>query len=162
MKKDKLQLFLIHGGMTFKNRANYLDYLKNREVSIDKKIKWYDDYLDKKLGQRFHIIRPSMPLKDNARYEDWKLCFESYFPKLKPNIILVGSSLGGIFLAKYLSENKFPKKLLAVYLLAPPFDGDLAEEDLVGGFKLPSDLSKLNSLISFNSRIKRDPKISIE
>ena len=56
--------------------------------------------------------------------------------------------MGGIFLAKYLSENKFPKKILATYLICTPFDNTLSEEDLVGGFELKSDLS----LIEKNSK----------
>ena len=56
---------------------------------------------------------------------------------------MIGNSLGGIFLAKYLSENKFPKKILSVYLVCPPFDDTCFNEDLVGGFKLKSDLSLL-------------------
>ena len=96
-----------------------------------------------------------MPLQDNARYDDWKIHFERYLPKLKNHIILIGSSLGGIFLAKYLSENKFPKKILSVYLICPPFDNTLPSEDLVNGFKLKSNLSliekncrKINLLFS--------------
>ena len=46
-------------------------------------------------------------------------------------------------MAKYLSENKFPKKILATYLVCPPFDNTVTGEDLVGGFKLQSDLSML-------------------
>ena len=84
-----------------------------------------------------------MPLQDNAKYEDWKIHFERHFPQLRNNIILIGESLGGIFLAKYLSENKFPKKILSTYLICPPYDNTLPEEDLVGGFKLKSDLSLL-------------------
>ena len=145
MKNIKTQIFVIHGGMTFKNKKDYLAFLKNRDVSIEKKIKWTDEYLDKQLGRYFDIIRPRMPLQDNAKYEDWKLCFESYFPKLKNNIILIGSSLGGIFLAKYLSENKFPKKILSTYLICPPFDNTLTGEDLTGGFKLKSGLSLLDN-----------------
>ena len=63
-----------------------------------------------------------MPLQDNAKYEEWKILFERYIPHLKDNVILMGNSLGGIFLAKYLSENKFPKKILSTYLTCPPFD----------------------------------------
>ena len=62
---------------------------------------------------------------------------------LKNDFILIGSSLGGIFLAKYLSENKLKKKAVATYLVCPPFDNSLTGEDLVGGFKLKSDLSLL-------------------
>src|SRR4051812_8478973 len=111
--KEKTQVLIIHGGMTFKKRTDYLHFLKVREVTLGKRIRWSDDYLDKKLGADFEITRPRMPLQDNAKYEEWKVHFERYVPKLKNNCILIGNSLGGIFLAKYLSENKFPKKILS-------------------------------------------------
>ncbi|MEA2064759.1 MAG: alpha/beta hydrolase [Patescibacteria group bacterium] len=143
MKKEKTQIFYIHGGMTFKNKKDYLRYLKTRKISIEGKIRWSENYLDKKLGKYCEIIRPLMPLKDNAKYEEWKIHFERYFPYLRNNIILIGESLGGIFFARYLSENKFPKKILSTYLICPPFDNTLSEEDLVGGFKLKSDISMI-------------------
>ena len=142
--KKKTQLFVIHGGNTFKTDKDYFCYLKTRPISLEKRIRYYDDYFDKTLGKNFKIIRPRMPLQDYAKYRDWKICFESYIPYLKNNVILIGSSLGGIFLAKYLSENKFPKKILSTYLICPPFDNSLiAKKELVGGFKLKSDLSLL-------------------
>jgi predicted alpha/beta hydrolase family esterase len=142
MEKE-IQILIIHGGMTFKSKKAYLEYLKNRKISIDEKFRWSDDFLKKRLGKNFEIIKPRMPLKDNAKYEEWKIHFERYFPYLKNNLILIGSSLGGIFLAKYLSEHKFPKKILSTYLIAPPFDNTLPKEDLVSGFKLKSNLSLL-------------------
>lgn len=148
MEKRKVQIFIIHGGMTFKNRKDYLHFLKTREISMEEKMSWTNDYLKKKLGKDFEIIKPNMPLRENAKYEEWKIHFERHFPQLKNNIILIGSSLGGIFLAKYLSENKFPKKILSTYLICPPFDNNLPEEELVGGFKLKSNLS----LIEKNSK----------
>jgi len=141
MKKEKIQLFHIHGGETFKNKQDYLNYLKTRNITIEKKIRWSDAYLEKELGKNLEIIKPRMPLMDNSKYKDWKIHFERHIPFLKDNIILTGSSLGGIFLAKYLSENKFPKKILSVYMICPPFDNTSPTEDLVGGFKLKSDLS---------------------
>ena len=146
--KNKIQIFIIHGGHTFKNRKDYLHYLKNRKISIEEKIRWTDDFLKKSLGINFKIIKPRMPLEDNAKYKEWKIHFERHFPQLKNNIILIGNSLGGIFLAKYLSENKFPKKILSTYLICPPYDNTLPEEELSGGFKLKSDLS----LIERNSK----------
>ncbi len=136
------QILMIHGGMTFKSEKDYLSYLKNKEVSTISKPYWEAD-LEKKLGNKFEIIRPRMPLSDNAKYRDWKILFERYIPLLRKDYILIGSSLGGIFLAQYLSENKMPKKALSVYLVCAPFDGDLTGEDLVGGFKLKKDLSLL-------------------
>jgi predicted alpha/beta hydrolase family esterase len=141
--EKKIQIFMVHGGMTFKNKKDYLHFLKTRKISIEEKIRWSDDFLKKNLGKNFEIIKPRMPLQDNAKYKEWKIHFERHFPQLKNNIILIGSSLGGIFLAKYLSESKFPKKILSTYLICPPFDNTLEGEDLVGGFKLKSDLSLL-------------------
>jgi uncharacterized protein len=139
--KKKIQLMIIHGGDTFKNRKAYVESLKKEEVSLDKRVNWAGDYLEKKLGKGFQVIRPRMPLAHDARYQEWKIYFEKYLPFLESKVILMGCSLGGIFLAKYLSENKFPKKILATYLVCPPFDNSLTGEDLLGGFKLKSDLS---------------------
>lgn len=141
--KKKVQILIVHGGMTFRNKKGYLHFLKTREISIEKKIRWSEAYLDKKLGKDFEIIRPRMPLPENAKYDEWKIHFERHFPYLRNNIILIGGSLGGIFLTRYLSENKFPKKILSTYLVCPPFDGSLSDEDLVGGFRLKSDLSMI-------------------
>lgn len=160
MKRGKTQVLLIPGGMTFKNRKDYLHYLRNRKISLGKRISWSDEYLSKSLGKDFEFTRPRMPLQDNARYEDWKIHFENHIPKLKGKVVLIGYSLGGIFLAKYLSEKKFPKKILSTYLVCPPFDNTLPDEDLVGGFKLRSDLSlieknspRLYLLFSQNDRV---------
>lgn len=141
-KKIKTQLLFIHGGMTFKNRRDYLNFLQNKEISLEKKKYWIED-VEKKMGNTLEMIRPRMPLQDNARYEDWEIFFRRYLPYLRKNAILVGSSLGGIFLAKYLSENKLARRPLSVYLICPPYNNDIPGEDLVGGFRLKSDLSLL-------------------
>lgn len=148
---EKTQILIIHGGSTFKNRKDYLRHLRTKKISPKKQISWAGDYLEDELGKKFEIIRPRMPQPDNARYKDWKIFFERHLPYLKNRFILVGASLGGIFLAKYLSENKLQKKALSSYLICPPFDNTLSGEDLVGGFKLISDLS----LIEKNSKIIR-------
>jgi len=149
--KKKTQILFIHGGETFKSQKDYLHFLKARSVSFESFDKWSDGYLTKKLGKDFEIARPRMPLQDNAKYVDWKIAFERYIPLLANDFILIGNSLGGIFLAKYLSENKLPKRALSTYLICPPFDDTLEGEDLVGGFKLKSDLS----LISQNTKYLR-------
>lgn len=141
--KNTTQIMYIHGGSTFKNERDYLHYLKTKKISLETRVSWHGSYLDKELGKNFEIIRPRMPLQDNAKYRDWKIYFERYIPYLRNNIILIGGSLGGIFLAKYLSEHKFPKKILATYLVCPPFDNTVNGEVLVSGFKLKPDLSLL-------------------
>lgn len=143
MKSLKPQLFYIHGGMTFVSDDDYRNFLATRPISIGKKVRWSDQYLDDQLGESCQIIRPRMPLQDNATYRDWKIHFERHFDQLTDNLILVGMSLGGIFLAQYLAEETFPKKIMAVYLVCPPFDDTVTGEDLANGFLLSEDLSKI-------------------
>jgi len=142
---QKTQILLVHGGMTFKNKEDYIHWLETRKISIEKKESWAKEYLDQSLGEHFEIIRPRMPLQDNAKYEEWKIHFEKHIPYLEDGLILIGSSLGGLFLAKYLSENIVPKKILSTYLVCPPFDNSMPEEDLAGGFELKEDLSLLRT-----------------
>ncbi|MGE5425740.1 MAG: alpha/beta hydrolase [Bacillota bacterium] len=139
---DRTQLLYIHGGMTFLKHEDYLRYLRTREVILERPSFW-TEVLEEQLGPDFQIIRPRMPLRENASYEDWKIHFERYIPLLDGEVILAGYSLGAIFLVQYLSENKFPKEIIALHLVAAPFDGNLPGEDLVGGFRLQSDLSLL-------------------
>lgn len=141
----KSQILYIHGGDTFPTHQAYLRMLRTRQVDIFKLGGWNGPYLDRMLGKKFHIIRPRMPLQDNAKYAEWKIHFERYIPQLRNNVILIGQSLGGTFLAKYLSESKFPKKILSTYLVCPPYDDTLPHERLVGGFRLKSDLSLLQA-----------------
>jgi len=141
--EEKTRVFVIHGGNTFRTEADYVLFLKTRSISVPTKPKWYSDWFKSALGEKFVLILPRMPLQDNAKYAEWKIHFERFFPYLKDGIILIGSSLGGIFLAKYLSENKFPKRILSTYLICQPFDNTIPSEELVGGFKLKSDLSLL-------------------
>lgn len=143
MNHSLTQLLFIHWGMTFKNQEDYINFLQKRNISIEKQMKWRDEYLEKALAGKCHIIKPRMPLQDNAKYDEWRIHFERYLEYLNDNTILIWSSLWWIFLAKWLSENRFPKKLLSVYLVCPPFDDTLYGEDLVGWFELWDDLSLL-------------------
>ncbi|MEI8067808.1 MAG: alpha/beta hydrolase [Candidatus Shapirobacteria bacterium] len=137
------QILFIRGGDTFESYNDYISYLKNKKVNLEK-LKVRKDWKHKlqiNLGEGFEVFLPEMPNRANARYEEWKIWFEKIIPLLDENLILAGSSLGGIFLAKYLSENKINKKIKAVILVAAPFDGSTNEESLVY-FKLPDSLSK--------------------
>lgn len=141
--QNKHHLLYIHWWNTFRNHDDYINCLKNRPISIEPKMRWTMNYLDDQLWDYCKIIRPRMPLKDNAVYEDWRIMFERHFEYLQDNVILIGESLWGIFLAKYLSENVFPKKILSVYMVCPPFDNTLPNDYLVWWFELKSDLSQI-------------------
>jgi len=139
----KKQVVLIHGGTAFGSYKKYLSFLKNLKIDLDRyrKAKWSSS-LQKDLGGNFDVLFLRMPNPMNANYVEWEILFKKIAPLLKNNIILIGHSLGGIFLAKYLSKNKFPKKISAIFLLAAPYNTDEMKESL-GNFMLPKNLNKL-------------------
>jgi len=139
----KKQIIIIGGGNTFDSYGQYISFLKKRKINFEKiKSGGWKDCLEKDLGRGFEVILPKMPNPSNAKYLEWKIWWEKIIPHLEKEVVLIGHSLGGIFLAKYLSENKFPKKILAVFLIAAPFD-DKGEEDSLADFELKKDLSGL-------------------
>lgn len=83
-----------------------------------------------------------MPAKNNAKYFEWKIWFEKSFQYLKDDLILIGHSLGGIFLAKYLSENDFPVKIKQLHLVAAVYEHEDEHEQLAD-FKLKEFPGKL-------------------
>ena len=78
-----------------------------------------------------------MPNKGNAIYDEWKIVFEKFALALPPDTVYVGHSLGGIFLAKYFSENTLDVGV--IHLIASPFSP-------CGSMILGSDLFRLASL----------------
>jgi len=135
----KRQVFVIHGGDSFETYEAYLDFLKNWKINFEDYLIDKNDWkrtLREKLGPDFQVIRPEMPSKRNAKYLEWKMWFEKFIPYFEPGVILVGHSLGALFLAKYLSENRLPQKTGAIFLMATPW-GE-------GDFSLSDDLGLLN------------------
>lgn len=139
----KKQVIVIGGGGTFDTYEEYIFDLKNTKIDFDRmKMKGWKNGLEKDLGHGFEVILPKMPNSSNAKYLEWKIWWEKIIPHLEKDVVLVGHSLGGIFLAKYLSENKFSKKILATFLIAAPYD-DEGGEDSLADFDLKKDLSGL-------------------
>jgi predicted alpha/beta hydrolase family esterase len=142
----KKQIVVIHGGSSFKTYKDYLSYLKNKEIIIEKlrPRKEWKDWLASKLGARYDVLLPRMPNATNARYQEWKIWFNNITKVLNHKVVLVGHSLGGIFLAKYLTENIYPRKIAAVILVAAPFyDAEGADgKESLKDFSLPPSLKK--------------------
>lgn len=151
----KKSLVIIHGGTTFDSYEEYWNYLVNSTLTLDKinRDDWKDT-LKSKLPE-FETAYLRMPNSKNARYPEWKLWFEKLIPLLQDEVVLVGHSLGGIFLAKYLSENKIPKKVLQLNLVAPPYNSEVVEESLAD-FALQGKVSniveRVDSVIIYQSK----------
>jgi len=140
------QILLVHGGDPQATYEGYLEFLKNYPVSLERHALRQPDYQENlalQLGSEFQVIRPEMPNKRNAKYKEWKIWFERFLSFLNDDMILIGGSLGGTFLVKYLAENQFPKKIKAVFLLAACFE-DLDREPLMD-FSLPKNLEQVQS-----------------
>jgi predicted alpha/beta hydrolase family esterase len=144
--KRKQQILHIHGGMAFNSRAEYFKVLRNEiefHIEEQEKVqKWHYNYLEFLDSNNYQIIKPTMPSKDNASYEAWEIWFSKVIPFLIDDIILVGYSLGGIFLAKYLSESIFPVRIQQLHLVAAVYDFEDEIEQL-GDFKLTKFPGKL-------------------
>ncbi|PIE85345.1 hypothetical protein CSA08_02090 [Candidatus Gracilibacteria bacterium] len=140
----KKQILFIHGGECFNTYEKYLDFLKNKmsaDPFYEREKSWRDDIGDK-LGDDYIFVKPTMPNKYNSKYSEWKIWFEKTLEFLDKKFILVGYSLGGTFLAKYLGENIINKKIMGLFLVAPAFSEKL--EDL-GDFKFkinPQNIEK--------------------
>lgn len=130
------QVIIIHGGTTFSNYKSYVDYLRSKPISVERMIRTptWKDTLQEDLGADYTVLNPTMPNATNARYDEWALWFERISEVIEDGCILIGHSLGGIFLAKYLSEQDFPRQIKAAILVAAPFD-DESDESLTD-FKL--------------------------
>ena len=145
----KKQVFVIHGGDTFETYEDYLAFIKSFEIDFERYRTGSSDWkrsLIPALGEAYEVIFPDMPNKINAKYLEWKIWFEKFIPHCNPGIIFVGHSLGGTFLAKYLSENKFPVSIRALFLVAPPF-GDNLPEYTLADFALPQNFALLEKQV---------------
>lgn len=148
----KRQVLIIHGGDTFSSYEDYLDFLNSYaidESDIEKmKEKGWKDLLQEYLGNDFDVISPKMPCKWNAKYDEWKIWIEKFIPYLGEGVILIGHSLGGVFLVRYLSESSFPINISQLHLVAAPFgdnndeSGDTEKYNLCD-FNIKDDLSLL-------------------
>lgn len=134
------QVLVIHGGDSFATYEEYFQSLKDFELEVRSGSGWKSN-LAKDLGEDYEVLRPSMPNKESAKFEEWKIWFEKYIPYIRDEVILVGHSLGGSFLAKYLSENRLPSTILGTFLVAAPYDQDDGRE--LVEFAAPSDLALL-------------------
>ncbi len=133
----KQQVFVIHGGHPISSRKKYLEDLRKAKVSLDDlRFRGWKKNLGDQLGKNYEVLCPQMPTPQMARYAEWQLWFEKFLPLLQNDVIFVGHSLGGAFLAKYLSEKKLRGSIRATFLVATPF---LKKTD----FKLPVNLKKM-------------------
>lgn len=118
----KKQLVFISGGDSFSKREDFLRSLQATPIrnlpGSESSIRWTQKLADDLSD--FEVFLPAMPNKQNASFDEWKIWFERHFEYLADEVVLAGWSLGGMFLAKYLSENDTPFTISSLHLLAAP------------------------------------------
>lgn len=79
--------------------------------------------LENALGNGFQAHYPRMPEEYSATYADWRASLERELSFRADEVVLVGHSVGGSVLMKYLSEQQLDRRISSLFLLATPFWG---------------------------------------
>src|ERR671910_2207232 len=75
------------------------------------------------LAAAYDVRCPQMPEEDRPEYAAWRDRISQEIAALNGEVILVGHSLGGSILLKYLSEEEAAKPVAGLFLVAAPFWG---------------------------------------
>ncbi len=95
--------------------------------------------LRQELGQDYEIHYPRMPDEADPNVMSWKRKISAELSRLRGNVLLVGHSVGGSILLKYLSEEEVKKPIAGLFLLAAPsWDEDQWNFD---DLKLPRNIA---------------------
>jgi len=141
----KKQVVFIHGADSCSNYEDFLESLRTRAVEPFKEpSRRWKHTLAEELGDNYQVILPQMPNSENAKYIEWKIWFERHFDFLQGEVVLIGHSQGGYFLAKYLIENQVPFRVQGLYLVAAPIGPDDFGGEDGGDFSF--DIDNLSNL----------------
>jgi len=80
-------------------------------------------YLQDALGVTYELRYPKMPRESDPDYELWKARIQKELASIEDAVILIGHSLGGSFLLKYISEEKIITTIAGIFLIAAPYWG---------------------------------------
>jgi predicted alpha/beta hydrolase family esterase len=119
----KKRVLFIHGG-------GEGAYEKDRKLAAS---------LQVALGAAYDVRCPKMPDEDRPVYKAWKARIARELDTLEGEVILVGHSLGGSILLKYLSEGEVEKLVAGLFLVATPYWG--AEDWEVDEYALREDFA---------------------
>jgi predicted alpha/beta hydrolase family esterase len=94
-----------------------------------------------------------MPDPDHPRYRPWRDQIEQELGKLDADALLIGHSLGGSMLLKYLAEGTYQRPIAGLFLVAVPYWG---KQDWEREYAVPDDfaarLPPIRHLFLYHSR----------
>ncbi|PYZ96656.1 hypothetical protein CR205_13225 [Alteribacter lacisalsi] len=112
-------------------------------------------YLERRLETRFNVVCPKMPNPENPEYIRWKDQLENEWNKLNGDVILVGHSLGGTVLLKYLSEESPNLTISGLFIIASPYwglDEEWQRKDFILQPDFQDSLPAIPDLFLYHSR----------
>src|SRR5215204_5115168 len=116
-------------------------------------------YLKSKLSDEFEILFPIIEKPKTPTYEKFRKMFASSFAKITEPVILIGHSLGGSTLLKYLSEEKPDISISGLFLVATPhWKGNMKEFQLKENFQF--FLKDIPAIFLYHS--KNDTEVPFE
>jgi predicted alpha/beta hydrolase family esterase len=80
--------------------------------------------LQNALGPAYQVRYPNMVNEASPEYAEWKAQIAAELATLEGEIILVGHSVGGSVLLKFLAEERVEKPIAGLFLLATPYWGE--------------------------------------
>ncbi len=112
------------------------------------------DSLREGLGVEYRIQYPKMPNGDNPNYRAWKAQLAKQLAEAEGKVILVGHSLGGSVLLKFLSEERIEIPIVGIFVIAAPYWGaeDWEVDEYVLREDFPSHLPKETPIFLYHSR----------
>jgi len=111
-------------------------------------------HLVKSLGDGYRIHHPAMPDPENPRYMPWKMALQSSLPVGGNKSALIGHSLGGSVIVKYLSEGLCQMPLAGLFLVGAPYWGTRgwAMEEFMFPRDFQSKLPDIDKIFVYHSR----------
>lgn len=103
-------------------------------------------YLQKSLSEDYHLSCPAMPNPENPSYASWKAILKEKLSELNGNVVLIGHSLGGSVLLKFLSEEACDLSISGLFVMGSPYWG-LDKKWFYREFELSNDFSSRVSQI---------------
>ncbi|WP_100013138.1 alpha/beta hydrolase [Lentibacillus sediminis] len=112
-------------------------------------------YLKEALGNEYNLIDPKMPDPENPKYTLWKAQLEKEFASLNGEMLLIGHSLGGSVLLKYLSEEACKQSISGLFMIAAPYwggDDDWLAKEYTLSENFASKLPQISQVFLYHSR----------
>jgi predicted alpha/beta hydrolase family esterase len=111
-------------------------------------------WLRQVLGPPYEVFYPKMPNPDTPVYEQWKQTIKAELSRLDNGVILIGHSLGGSVILKFLSEEKITKKIDGLFMIGSPYWGkrNWKVDEYLLKEKFAASLPEINDVFLYHSR----------